>query len=97
MSTTLAIVLSTIALKFSVNDQVPKLPYMTLFDYFLMTCLYIQVVVGLSNALIFQLWRRFDDGDVAILANWRIRITTSMLPLSGFHASNKQISQAGDA
>ena len=57
METSVALVLASITLKFTVNEYTPKLPYPTLCDYFTWTCFYVQIVMGLSNPLIFQLRR----------------------------------------
>lgn len=76
METSVALVLASITLKFTVNEYTPKLPYPTLCDYFTWTCFYVQIVMGLSNPLIFQL-RRYAGlrllgrlHSAPTLANW---------------------------
>ena len=73
--------LASITLKFTVNEYTPKLPYPTLCDYFTWTCFYLQIVMGLSNPLIFQLHRFAGVRlfrhmyDAPALANWGLCFT----------------------
>ena len=66
METSVALLLANISIKFTIIDQLPKVPYQTVCDRFIFTCFFTQALISIMNPIIFSLCdnERYDPDSV---------------------------------
>lgn len=55
METSVALLLANISIKFTIIEQLPKVPYQTICDHFIFTCFFTQALIAIMNPIIFSL------------------------------------------
>ncbi|KAJ1455408.1 hypothetical protein M885DRAFT_520347 [Pelagophyceae sp. CCMP2097] len=79
--TAVALVLTNIAMKLTIADYMPKLPYRTLCDVYLDVCFLCQIIICVSNSVIFLLHRAAPNLRVrlGLLGRWHVTEVLNMV------------------